>query len=721
MAYVDFDIRVELSDTTACRVSVLRSPAGEVLPTLSRLPDLASVMPALRGLIHARGANTRRAPGRDFVASPAAPPRAADDYGRELFETLMPPAVLAAYRVSLDRARSESKALRIRLRVDDTTLAVVPWEFAFDPTLGDYLCLSNETSVVRYMDVARPPSTLTVSPPLRVLAVVASPPDLPALDVARERTQLEHAIEHLTDKGVVQVEWLVDATWRDLQSQMRRGPWHVLHFIGHGGLDPVTGAGVLAVCDDDGKTFSLAADDLGLLLSGHHSMRLAVLNSCEGARTDAPDIFSSAGGALIRRGVPAVVAMQFPITDRAALEFSRTFYEALVDGAALDRAVGDARRAIRIALRSAYEWGTPVLHMHSVDGKLFDVDLVSAVFPRKQAPQTRPQTLLGAVAPPAPEAPRPADPAPRTPPPQDLRRGHVLLARKVRGYWVDGVLNRSLFLAAQIELGMDRLENAVDSPWASVLSEAHHTSRQLAAGKTIADVFAEEGGSLLILGEPGSGKTTSMLGLLKRLLDSVEADPAAPIPVVFNLSSWTEGQPLGDWMVDELSAKYQIPKGIGRVWLQGSSLLPLLDGLDEVPEPVRAPCVKAVNEFGESGVCVGAVVCCRIREYLALPNRLTLNTAIQLRDLTGDQVLAWVRAAGVPLAALHEVLQLDSDLLLDARSPLMLSLMAKTYQGVSPDALVREGTESAKARRATLMEAYVSRMFRRAAAGGDRG
>jgi len=272
-------------------------------------------------------------------------------------------------------------------------------------------------------------------------------------------------------------------------------------------------------------------------------------------------------------------------------------------------------------------------------------------------------------------------------------------------------------MAAQIELGMDRLEGAVDNPFASVLSEAHRTSRQL-AGKTIADVFGEEGGSLLILGEPGAGKTMSMLRLLRQLLERVDTDATAPIPVVFNLSSWKPGQTLAEWLVGELSAKYQIPKAIGQAWLSESVLLPLFDGLDEVAEPSRAACVTAINDFAGSGVCVGAVVCCRIREYLALPQRLSLNTAIQLRELTAEQVLTWVGSAGAPLAGLHEALQRNSDLLLDARSPLMLSLMAKTYQGVAPEELAREGIESAKARRTKLMEAYVARMFRRAA-GGD--
>ena len=36
----------------------------------------------------------------------------------------------------------------------------------------------------------------------------------------------------------MEVSWLEGQTWRDLQKAMRGGPWHVFHFVGHGGFDP---------------------------------------------------------------------------------------------------------------------------------------------------------------------------------------------------------------------------------------------------------------------------------------------------------------------------------------------------------------------------------------------------------------------------------------------------------------------------------------------------
>jgi hypothetical protein len=99
-----------------------------------------------------------------------------------------------------------------------------------------------------------------------------------------------------------------------------------------------------------------------------------VLNSCEGARGSRRDIFSSTSSILVRRGIPAVVAMQYPISDEAAIEFSRSFYESLISGLPVDTSMAEARKAMSAAFPGGVEWGTPVLYMRSQDGVLFTID-----------------------------------------------------------------------------------------------------------------------------------------------------------------------------------------------------------------------------------------------------------------------------------------------------------------------------------------------------------
>jgi hypothetical protein len=110
-----------------------------------------------------------------------------------------------------------------------------------------------------------------------------------------------------------------------------------------------------------------------------------VLNACDGARGDEASRFSSTAAVLMRRGLPAVVAMQHPVSDDAAIEFSREFYGGLAGGLPVDGAVAEGRKAMSLLAGGAFEWGTPVLHMRSADGRLFDlagqVAAVAAAFP----------------------------------------------------------------------------------------------------------------------------------------------------------------------------------------------------------------------------------------------------------------------------------------------------------------------------------------------------
>jgi hypothetical protein len=153
---------------------------------------------------------------------------------------------------------------------------------------------------------------------------------------------------------------------------MRQGPWHIFHFIGHGGFDPDSG-GLIVLADEAGRRQDLPALSLARLLDGHRWLKIVLLNSCEGARGSESDIFSSTAAQLVRRGIPAVLAMQYEITDQAAIEFARSFYEGVADGLAVDAAVAHARESLSLALPQTVEWGTPVLYMRSPDGALFNI------------------------------------------------------------------------------------------------------------------------------------------------------------------------------------------------------------------------------------------------------------------------------------------------------------------------------------------------------------
>lgn len=291
--------------------------------------------------------------------------------GGMLYEALFTGGVRGLFAAARD-AVDDGGQLRLVLQVEPPELASLPWEFLFDPDEGDYLCVA--TPLIRRLPLPRPVPPLPVAPPLRVLAMAARPGDRGALAVDTEHDLLRGALAPLGEAGRIELGWVAGQTWRALRDAIRDdGPWHVLHFIGHGGFDRETGEGELTLADETGRAFSLRASDLVLLLKNHRSLRLVVLNACDTGRGSALEPFSSVAGALLRTGIPAVLAMQSKITDTAAIEFSRTFYAGIAQRRPVDVAVTDARQAIRIEIPGTLEWGTPVLYLRSPDGHIFDL------------------------------------------------------------------------------------------------------------------------------------------------------------------------------------------------------------------------------------------------------------------------------------------------------------------------------------------------------------
>jgi hypothetical protein len=310
-----------------------------------------------------RGRGTRRVETSDS--------QRAKKFGRELFAALFQDEVRDVYRSCLADARRQNRGLRVTLALTKVPeLMDVPWEYLYDEP--DFLAVSAWTPVVRYLDLARPRAPLAVSPPLRVLGMISDVVDLPRLDVEGERERLEAALRPLRTQGRVEVHWTQAATLEALLRKLHHGDFHILHFVGHGGYDETREDGVLLFRGQDGRSHEITGERLGTILQDYRSLRLVVLNACEGARSSQSDPFAGVAASLVQRGVPAVVAMQFEITDDAALIFASYFYEALAQGDPVDGAVAHARLGI-FASGNDVEWGTPVLFLRSADGRVFDL------------------------------------------------------------------------------------------------------------------------------------------------------------------------------------------------------------------------------------------------------------------------------------------------------------------------------------------------------------
>ena len=291
-----------------------------------------------------------------------------EDFGTQLFQAAFPGVIREFLDRSLLMAESKGAGLRIRLRLP-LSLSSIPWEYLYDEEYG-FLGLSPEIALVRYVEMPRPVRPFSIHPPLRVLTMISAPGDVPVLEHDEEWNKLNGALSELVQRGMVQVDRLEAGTLSALQRPMRLHEYHVLHFVGHGGFDKDAQDGALALEGTDRKTRLVTGRDLGLMVRGHRSLRLVVLNACEGARTSRDDPFGGVAQTLVRQGIPAVIAMQFEISDPAALVFSQSFYQAIGDGLPVDVAVVEARRTM-FAEGHEVEWATPVLYLRSPDGRVF--------------------------------------------------------------------------------------------------------------------------------------------------------------------------------------------------------------------------------------------------------------------------------------------------------------------------------------------------------------
>ena len=234
-----------------------------------------------------------------------------------------------------------------------------------------FLSSTTNYSVVRYLELGVDPRPLLVEPPLRICGVLSSPTDLRPLDVEREREGLQQALKGLIDSGYVELTWAPRATGQEIHKLTSRTQPHVFHFIGHGSFDEAARSGRLYLEDADGRSSGWTGGRLGHIL-GAESLRLAVLNACDGARSPGDDPFLGVASSLIEHDVPAVVGMQFEITDEAAIIFARAFYEGIAENLPVDGAVTRARTEL-FAYDNNLEWATPVLFMRAQDGRIFDL------------------------------------------------------------------------------------------------------------------------------------------------------------------------------------------------------------------------------------------------------------------------------------------------------------------------------------------------------------
>jgi serine/threonine protein kinase len=287
------------------------------------------------------------------------------------------------------------------------------------------------------------------------------------------------------------------------------------------------------------------------------------------------------------------------------------------------------------------------------------------------------------------------------------RKNHERMLRRLRRSYRE-LLAQSLQGIAWMELELTERPSAVQNMTNLTLRIATQEERPLPPGISIIQVYEDAEQELLILGEPGAGKSLLLLRLAQDLVEQAKNDESALLPVILPLSSWAaKRSTLSEWMIEQIAQAYDVPRKISEAWVKQEHILPLLDGLDEMDEAVRPACISAINAYHRAHF-TPLVVCSRRAEYevIADKERLALQTAVIIRPLTSEQRDAILEAAGGSLTSLRTVIQTQAAWQELATTPLMLQILMLTYQGTT----VMAGENSETTLEEQVWVAYVERM-----------
>ncbi len=269
--------------------------------------------------------------------------------------------------------------VRLRLRIEPPELAVLPWELMHGPKPYGLFAANMQFPLVRYIDLNLSVPELETRFPLHLLAILPrSCPPFPEIMGSQERELLTRAVAPLVRDRSVKIVWLdghegAPVTLEAISDKLLEDTFHVIHFIGHGRFsgDRAT----LLLNGDAGGMLEITDGQVANLLHNHKTLKLLLLNSCQGATLSSVQPLVGMAPQLVKEGLPAVIGMQRPIDDKWAVHFSREFYHALfrsTQRGRVDVAVSHARNLLATKFPDEPAFAVPVLYMRARHGMLFD-------------------------------------------------------------------------------------------------------------------------------------------------------------------------------------------------------------------------------------------------------------------------------------------------------------------------------------------------------------
>ena len=494
------------------------------------------------------------------------------ELGHQLFKSLITGELADNWNACLGEMRQQpGTGLRLRFSHEAEVLNEVPLELLCTRTNPnrEFLALDMRTPVVRSPRSGNPVQKRSVTLPLRMLVVIANPRLQVQTDSAAEQASLEEALHSLLQAKKLQVDYLglesrSNTDYLTLQRILAqaRPPYDVVHFIGHGALpdahDEECEGALLFVDPQTDRRQDVRASDLVGILAGN-GVRVAVLQACDGACPGTHNAFQGVAQRLIAGGLPAAVAMQCKVDKDVATCFCGQLYRYWLteSGLPLERAVTEARQALRQQFPGrASAWWTPVLFIRLESIEVLKVSLNE---------------------PPATEA-----------------------SEKVRTWDIQTYLDD----LTQVP----EYARWADQPYVRKEDEDHYIQTQSKILPLFASPFDEDVGRrredlldvihasdrLLILGEPGVGKTAA----LERIMWET-ANANGPVIPIYVPLSYYEGDLIAEvWGALEVTGVLHLSSraDVGE-FLRQNQCLVLFDGLNEVRGDQRQQIAREIAEF----------------------------------------------------------------------------------------------------------------------------
>jgi mRNA-degrading endonuclease RelE of RelBE toxin-antitoxin system len=400
--WVSFKLEISEPDDQAFTVRPLDTPEGQVAGGASQLPYDDITLSAVLKVLEYRKYDPKlfttaqteallklgllSEKDEHYYLKPLL--QAREEIGKALFDRLLPGDSAGALRRAFLAADDENKAVALQLRIPEKAdqFGRYPWELLHDG--ARHYAGSGIAEITRYITYGERARDLAIkSLPGRLLFISPHPTDLSELS-SEERTKVWDALKPAESSGRLEFDELQPPTRRELIERLGDGAYHIIHFDGHGvfarrcpdcdkldypyvtackkcgrPLHDVIPLGYLAFEDGEGKADFVRSQLVENLILGASDVRLVFLSACQSSLVQGESLFSGLGPALIRGGVPAVVAMQFSMPVRDAADFAGKFYKALVEGRTLTRAVAQARRLLFNL--NADTWYVPTLYLRT--------------------------------------------------------------------------------------------------------------------------------------------------------------------------------------------------------------------------------------------------------------------------------------------------------------------------------------------------------------------